>query len=48
MFWFGQQAQLYQEIDTGLELTKFSAIPSKVPEKTLSGHVAPLHSVFAS
>jgi hypothetical protein len=29
----------YQEVDCGLELYKFSAIPSRVPEKTLSGHV---------
>jgi hypothetical protein len=36
---------LHQEIDTDLELTKFLAIPAMVPEKTLSGHVAPLHSV---
>jgi hypothetical protein len=43
-----QLHNMYQEIDTGLELTKFSAIPSMVHEKTLSGHVAPLHSVLAS
>jgi hypothetical protein len=41
----------YQEVDRGLGLpwlTKFSAIPSMAPEKTLSVHVAPLHSVMAS
>jgi hypothetical protein len=38
----------HQEVDRGPELTKFSAIPSMVPEKTLSGDVAPLHSVMAS
>jgi hypothetical protein len=39
---------LYQEVVCGLELTKFSAVPSMMPEKTLPGHVAPLHSVMAS
>jgi hypothetical protein len=44
-------SKLYQEVDRGLELTKFSAIPSRVPEpqsETLSGHVAtiaPLQTV---
>jgi hypothetical protein len=28
---------VYQEVDLGLELTKFSAKPARVPEKTLSG-----------
>jgi hypothetical protein len=40
--------QGYQEVLRGLQLTKFSAISSRVPEKTLSGHVATLHSVMAS
>jgi hypothetical protein len=44
----GRAGILYQEVDRDLELTKFSAIPSRVPEKTLSGHFAPLHSVMAS
>jgi hypothetical protein len=42
----------YQEIDTGLELTKFSAIPSMVPEEkyvqtsnTVQAGVSNIHSI---
>jgi hypothetical protein len=37
-----------QEVDCVLELTKFSAIPFRMPEKTLCGHVAPMHAVIGA